>query len=166
MVAFALVRDSIDVWISRGTPEPRGFFAQYLAYVRELLKWRIPIFKFESFCSSPDTVMRRICDRAGLPYDDRYKQFASFDKVNGDVQMRGVPRRGRQGEIRVLRRRALPSRVVAVAENNPDMVAVNSLLGYPTSYYAVPRECAWARRAGAAMSRVGQRLLGAWKRTS
>lgn len=159
---FAFVRDSIDVWISRGTPPAAEFFDQYLGYVKEIVDGGMPIFKYENLCAGADTVIRGICEYAGLPYSDSYKDFASFDTVNGDVQGGGASRGGRQYKIKRLPRRALPKELIGQANLDANMPAANTLLGYPTSYYGAARQSGWLRRTVAKLNTIRVRLLGPW----
>ena len=61
VIPFAFVRDSIDVWISHGSPAADDFFEQYLRYVETLCAKKIPIFKYEDFCKNPAVILRDLC---------------------------------------------------------------------------------------------------------
>ncbi len=131
---FAFVRDGIDVWISRRCPDPVEFFAQYRRYAEAIVESGMPIFRYEDFCRKPEPTMRRICEAGDLPYSDAFRDYESFAKVNGDVQL-GRPSRGvRQGEIAPLTRRAIAPGLIDAVDRCPAMVEANRLLGYPTQY--------------------------------
>lgn len=163
---FVFVRDSIDVWISRGTPRARDFFRQYLCYVEAILEKKLPIFKYEDFCRKPSVVIRNICGYTGLVYSDSYKNYASFLNVNGDVQIPRGSRGTKQGEIKPLPRKWLPKDKIIEVNQNADMVRANSLLEYPVSYYDAPRENVWLRKTRAGISKVSRRISKLWARSS
>lgn len=134
---FAFVRDSIDVWISRGAnPEVETFFAEYLKYVKAIVKENIPMFKYEDFCKDPDHIIKKICDYTGIEYSDSYKNYSSFTTVNGDVQRTSPSRGAKQSFIRTLPRKSLSrekmKRLNGVSPLIDDMREANRLLDYPT----------------------------------
>ncbi len=131
---FALVRDAIDVWLSRGCPPMNEFYADYLIYIQTLLQEGIKIFKYENFCAAPDRTMFEICNYVNIPYSDDYKNYSTFFKVNGDVQNKDNSRGVQQGIIKPLRRKKLEHEKVQMLNQNKHMIQVNQLLGYPTYY--------------------------------
>ena len=82
---FAIVRDSIDVWLSlehsstlkNGDPKLEYLFK----FIRELRKNNIKTFKYEDFCSNPDKFMIDLCKYTGLTYNDSYKNYKNFTKM-------------------------------------------------------------------------------------
>lgn len=142
---FAFVRNAIDVWISRNV-SPEEFFGPYLRYVKEILKLEIPIFKYENFCENPDKVIRNICKYAGLKYNDSYKNYASFQNVNGDIQVSEYSRGIKQKEIKLLPRKRISRKKIKKMECNAEMIQANKLLGYSTSYYDAPLEKTWVEK--------------------
>jgi hypothetical protein len=164
VIPFAFVRNAIDVWLSRGGPM-EAFFGYYLRYVKSIVKRGITVFKYEDFCEEPGTAIRRICGFTGLKYSESYKNYAAFNKVNGDVQNPFVSRGGRLGEIRRLPRRDLAGDRIAELNRNADMIEANSLMGYPDSYQEVPA-CGYPRERkcmGGCLDRIG-RLFGSLNR--
>jgi len=138
---FALARDAIDVWLSSGKPEMLSFFSMYLKYVQTLLAVEnLMIFKFEDFCSAPDEFMGLLCKFTDLTFSASYKNYRFFDKVLGDIQVKGGSRGKIQGMIRPLPRKRIPKRLVVELNSCKDMILANQLLDYPTIYEAVPRE--------------------------
>jgi hypothetical protein len=136
---FVFVRDAIDVWISRGMPEPESFFSQYLGFVRAIKALGAPIFTYEDFCDRPRGVVRLICDACGLPYDDVFmEQYKRFSTVSGDVQT--VSRGANLPNIQPLQRKRIPKSVARHLNASSSMRTANELLGYPTSYEGRPRE--------------------------
>ena len=148
---FAFVRDAIDVWLSRGT-KANDFAIQYLRYVKMLLEHKIPIFKYEAFCRAPGTVLREICSYTGLDFNESYRRYEAFDRVNGDVQLlsRGI----QQHSIRPLRRKRIRTEKIQELNQCSSMIEANRLLGYPVAYAAVPCENLLIR-----VNRVSRRLL-------
>jgi hypothetical protein len=143
VISFAFVRNSIDVWISRGTPDVQLFFGQYLRYVNELINSNIKIFKYEEFCFNPQKVLYEICQFTGLEYSESFKNYSQFRQVNGDVQ---VLSRGQiQGKIKPLSRKLLAKDKIIAVNQCTEMIEANILLGYPPSYYDVNRENLWIK---------------------
>jgi hypothetical protein len=157
---FAFVRDSIDAWISRGTPSADDFFRQYLCYIETVLEKELRIFKYEDFCRAPSDVIRGICEHTGLEYSNSYKSYASFQKVNGDVQILEGSRGVKEGRIKLLRRRWLPRDKIVTVDRNIDMSRANALLGYPVSYSGVPHESIWLKKAKAKISKILESTSG------
>ncbi len=142
---FAFVRNAIDVWISRNV-SLEEFSGPYLRYVKEILKYEIPILKYEDFCKNPDKTIKSICDYAGLEYSDSYKNYTSFQNVNGDVQVSEHSRGIKQKEIKPLPRRRISRKKIKEVECNADMIQANELLGYSTSYHDTPLEKTWIEK--------------------
>jgi hypothetical protein len=164
LIPFVLVRDSIDVWISLRIPM-RQFFRYYLRYVEEILAKELPFFKYEDFCDNPGQVLREICTCTGLQYSNSYQNYASFDKVNGDVQFVRSSRGMRQAKISKLPRKRLHTSDIIALNGCDDMIEANRLLGYPTSYWDTPLEsygALWARRLDGALRKF-EKLSGGLK---
>jgi hypothetical protein len=136
--AVALVRDAIDIWISRGC-RPPGFFSNYRRYVEALLSERIPIEKYESLCQDPDASMLRICEALELPFSSQYRQFHDFNQARGDLTVESSRARG-DTRVRTLKRRRIDARSVRFMQGSEDMIAANRALGYPTGYDEVELE--------------------------
>ncbi len=145
VLPFAFIRDAIDVWISRGI-SIEDFFGPYLRYIKAIREANIPIFKYEDFCRDPDKVMQQICECIHLEYSPSYRKYASFQNVNGDVQVRGGSRGAKQRKIALLPRRYISKKKIEQVNRCKKMIEANTLMGYPVSYYAVPRECGYVKR--------------------
>ncbi len=159
VIPFAFVRDSIDVWISRGKPPAEDFFRHYLCYVEAILEKKITLFKYENFCRKPSTIIRNICEYSHLEYSASYKNYASFHKVNGDVQIPGGSRGAKQRRIKLLSRQQVPEDKINEVNQNADMARANSLLGYPVSYYDALRENVWSRKIRERINEVSSRFF-------
>lgn len=154
LIPFAFVRDSIDVWISRGTPNAKDFFDSYIRYIQAIAGKNIPVFKYEDFCINPDKVIREVCEITGLKYSNSYEQYTKYDRVNGDIQ---ILSRGReQGAIKLLPRKLIAKEKIIELNQCTQMIKANSLLGYPTSYYDVPREKIWIKGAKATFKTISK----------
>ena len=82
---FAFIRDAIDVWISRGMPDTETFYSEYYEYLKELLRLKVPIFKYETFTRRPRVTLRKICNTIDVPYDKSiFWDCLNYKKVNGD----------------------------------------------------------------------------------
>ena len=135
LTTFAFVRDSIDVWISRGMPPVEEFYKQYSEYINELIKNDIKIFKYEDFCQNPDKEMKKICKYIQIPYSDNYKNYNDFVNVNGDTQNKQKSRGIKQQKIKPLARKKVPLEKIKEINNCTKMIYTNKLMGYAPSYY-------------------------------
>lgn len=108
VVSFAFVRNAIDIWLSLEA-SPRTFYDKNLEFLYELTKSLIDnnvrVFKNEDFCSNPIREMKKICDHAGMQYDDIFLNYSDFKNVTGDTDLPGHSRGITQGEIGLLPRR-------------------------------------------------------------
>jgi len=130
---FALVRNAIDVFLSQGEAI-NNFAINYLRYVKVILDLGMPIFKYEDFCKSPQTILEKICTLAGIKSPESFRTFSSFINVNGDIQDKENSRGGRHKEIVILpRKRVLPIKKAKI-NNCEEIIKANELLGYPTKY--------------------------------
>ena len=146
VIPFAFIRDSIDVWISRGAPNTEEVFDSYLLYVKAILKKKIPIFKYEDFCRNPELIIKKICDYSGLEYSDSYQNYASFENVNGDVQINGGSRGMKQGKIKLLPRKPLPKYKIIEVDRCEKMIEANRLLGYQVLYHGDLNTKTWLNK--------------------
>lgn len=152
--AVALVRDAIDIWLSRGC-RPRGFFRNYLPYVQALKSEGIPIEKYERLCENPDASIERICKHLDLPFSTTYRRFFEFDNAKGDLAVGSSRAKGKR-RIRKLSRRRVGREHIDFIDKSPEMVSANTALGYPTRYAGVRPESRLAiglRWLNAAMGR-------------
>lgn len=154
LILFAFVRDSIDVWISRGTPNAKEFFDSYIRYVQAIKERNISIFKYEDFCTNPGNVIREICELTGLEYGNSYEQYTKYDQVNGDIQI--LSRGRKQGAIKLLPRKLIAKEKIIELNQCTQMIKANSLLGYPTSYYDVPQEKLWIKGTKATLKTISK----------
>ncbi len=151
---FAFVRDSIDVWISRGTPSLSSFFQEYLTYVEVLLEEKIPIFKYEDFCNNPNKTISEICSLCNLQYHEVSNKFKSFSRVNGDVQI--LSRGQKQRSVKPLKRKLISKEKIIQLNNCQEMIAANNLLGYPTSYYDAVLENFWLKGMSSTFHKINK----------
>jgi hypothetical protein len=131
-VCFALVRDAIDVWISRNTPPADAFFRAYHDYIDCLLKTGIRLFKYEDFCASPERTLMEICEHVGLRYSRRMLSSKVTSVVTGDsaTTSRGQLAHG----IRSFKRKRISREKRAELAKCSPAQRVQALLGYPLSY--------------------------------
>lgn len=134
---FGFIRDSIDVWISRGAKNAEDFFREYEKYVDKLLALNVEIFKFEEFCSDTENTVKAICKYTGLEFSEDYKNYNDFYKVNGDVQIVGGSRGMKQKKIAPLKRKEIKKKKIRDINRNKKMKELNELFGYTTSYEGV-----------------------------
>lgn len=146
LIPFAFVRDAIDIYLSFLKNinimkcDIEKFFGCYLNYIKALIDANIPIFKYEDFALDPGNIINNICNYSGLRYSASFKNFNTFDKVNGDVQFGNSSRGIRQNKIKPLSRRIIPRDKIVEINQCAKMVEANSLLGYPALYESKERE--------------------------
>ncbi|WP_428024389.1 hypothetical protein [Arcobacter sp.] len=131
---FAFVRDSIDVWISRGMPDTNTFFSEYKNYIDSLIKHNIKIFKYEDFCINPDLFIQNLCGFLEINYSNKWKNFHNYEKVNGDVQLKDS-RAKSSTEISLKKRKIIPIEKIKEVENCKNMCHCNNLLSYSIKYF-------------------------------
>lgn len=128
---FAFVRNSIDVYLSKGGSLPI-FATAYLNYVREILRLEISVVRYEDFCRDPDLVIRDICNYTGLPYAAVTEKYMSFNTVNGDIQYNS---RGQaQGQIVILPRIKVHESIMNGIDSCWELKEANRLLGYSVDF--------------------------------
>ena len=133
IIPFAFVRDSIDIWISRGTPPINKFYQQYLKYIEVLLREGIRIFKFEDFVNDPNKIMSELCIFLNIEYSELFLNFENFNKINGDSF--GSDSRGyKRSIIRPLPRKIIKKEKIQEINKCELLVEANRLLNYPTLY--------------------------------
>lgn len=134
-IVFALVRDSIDVWISRGYPKPNEFYAPYLKYLEDLKQQNIKIFKYEDLTSRPSETFKNICDHCKIAYVDVTKSFSEFKKVNGDINKVHNSRGFDLKEIKKLERKAIPLSKIKEINESSQMRLANKWFNYSCRYH-------------------------------
>jgi hypothetical protein len=138
LIPFVFVRDSIDVWISRGLPSAKSFFKHYLNYIEDVVEF--PSYKYEDFCEKPGQVIREICHQTGLPYDESWKNYQDYQNVHGDVQTNILSRGRRMGGINPLPRKLISPNKIKEVNQNSDMKKANQHHSYPEHYQGRKRE--------------------------
>ena len=138
---FALVRDSIDIFLSRPHVDSGKFFSAYRLYLDQLLaNSDIKIFKYEDLCENPDETMKEICKHIDASFSQDFYNYSSFGMVMGDVQVKGGSRGTNQGRIQLLKRKWVKQKVRKQLNQSEDMIYCNTQLGYETRYESVTRE--------------------------
>ena len=141
---FAFVRDSIDVWISRGCPDIDEFYFSYNSYLNYLLllqkEDKIQIFKYEEFCGTPKTILTEITNYLGIncePYIINKvvdEDWMYYTKVNGDTQNSYPATDYRSKCISPLSRKPIGRVNVDRINNSKHMILCNNALGYEINY--------------------------------
>ena len=139
MAVFAFVRNAIDVFLSRGE-EINSFSTNYLRYVKAVVNLKVPVFKYEDFCRSPETILKSMCALGGINFSESFWNFSSFLNVNGDSQDRGKSRGGKHNKIIVLPRKRVSAQKAYCINNNEEIKEANKLFGYPVKYEDAPIE--------------------------
>ena len=134
VIPFVFLRNTIDVWISLGTPPIEQFSKLYLKYTNELIANNIKIFKYENFCKDPSKEMVEICKYIGIKYDNSYKNYNEFVNVNGDVQNKDKSRGIKQKKIKELPRKKISFMKKMELKNCQRIKKINDLLEYKTIY--------------------------------
>lgn len=134
VLPFALVRNAIDVWLSQRI-EIHEFGRIYRNYVEALLRYRIPIFRYEELCKFPETVTRSICRWSNIPFTEEMLDFDSEIRVNGDIQLQRASRGFLAGKTLELKRKPATRDEISDLHNNFDIRHANEALGYSTDFY-------------------------------
>ncbi|MCL4539830.1 MAG: sulfotransferase [Bacteroidetes bacterium] len=136
---FTLVRNPIDVFISNEM-DPVDMEG-YHHFVNALDKiTHNKIIRYESFCRSPQDVIREICDYIGLSYSDEWRSYYKNDRVNGDNVIKGGSRGARQVKISPLSRRRVGRRAIREINESNQIRETCRLLNYPANYFEGPIE--------------------------
>jgi hypothetical protein len=139
MTVFAFVRNATDVFLSR-SEEINSFSKNYLRYAKAVVNLKVPIFKYEDFCRSPETILKSICALGGIDFSESFRNFSSFLNVNGDTQTKGKSRGGRHNKIIILPRKKVSAQKAYAINNCEEIIEANELLGYPVKYEDTPIE--------------------------
>lgn len=137
---FVFIRDTIDVWISRGMPELDGFLTAYEAYVDSLLQTGFPIVRYEDFCQMPEATMNRITELLELPKAEVADiELQAATRISGDVQF--TSRGNWRNKIATLKRKRIPADMIKLLKDNSERLAnIGKHFGYNDDYYSVPVE--------------------------
>jgi hypothetical protein len=133
IAVFAFVRNAIDVFLSRGEGI-NSFSTNYLRYAKAVVNLKVPVFKYEDFCWSPETILQSICALGGIKFSESFRDFSSFLNVNGDIQTKGKSRGGRHNKILILPRKRVSAQKAYIINNCEEIKEANKLLGYPVTY--------------------------------
>jgi hypothetical protein len=139
MAVFAFVRNAIDVFLSQGE-KINNFSINYLRYAKAVVNLKVPVFKYEDFCRSPETILKSICALGGIDFSESFWNFPSFFNVNGDIQTKGKSRGGQHNKILVLPRKRVSAPKAYIINNCEEIKEANKLLGYPVKYEDTPIE--------------------------
>jgi hypothetical protein len=131
---FAFVRDGIDVWNSKRPMPLKEFYTYYLKYIKEIMRFSAPIFRYEDFCADSDRVMQDICNSMGIPFSEEYRNFQQFTSVYGDNTPSKKSRAFSLSEAVVLKRKPAGLWTRWNLNRCKQMIQANSMLGYPVRY--------------------------------
>lgn len=131
--SISFVRDSIDVWISRGRQDLDLFFNSYLNYIEELKKLDIPIYKYEDFVQAPEKTFCNICNKLELNYEYVFAEFFNVKNIKGDTDLK-ASRGANLDMIKKLPRKNISFFEVKKLNKCEKMIKANQLLQYPNSF--------------------------------
>ena len=84
---FALIRNPLDVWLSRN--EPLGvFFKSYHKYIQSLKDNKVKCFEYESMVSDPSIFFAELYSYMGINNKLSYERFFNSKNASGDLQKR------------------------------------------------------------------------------
>lgn len=135
VIPFVMVRNALDVWISRGRPDLGAFSTTYKVYIDTILKYKFKCFKYENLCSKPDETMLEVCKFINLSYASDYKSQFIHSKVNGDVQIRNKSRGKRLGKIGPLVRKFILPHDIIRSNGNETIAYCNQPFDYSQGYF-------------------------------
>jgi hypothetical protein len=161
ILPFAIIRDSIDIWISRGDKNLDNFYGPYEAFIKEIIKHKIKIFKYEDFCKDPEREIKVICQYINVPYNEGWKKYTEYTKANGDSQNKNS--KGRQISIKSLNRKGLNINEIVALENCTAMKRCNKLMGYTPSYFngltSFPKTKFYTKRVRQFLGKIKRSLI-------
>jgi hypothetical protein len=134
-IPLALIRDTIDVWISHKCPDLDLFLSNYYKYLKELKKNKIKVFKYENLTTNPIKEFKKICQHLAIPFIDVSATYHTFNKVNGDSNKQMNSRGYDLKRIKQFKRKAIPLNKIKEINNHPLMLKCNKLFDYPTRYH-------------------------------
>ena len=132
---FGFIRNSIDVWISRGMPEISAFYAEYTAYLKELKEFKVQLFKYEDFITKPIEEFKKICNYIEIQYKDVFPECLRYSKVNGDIQVKDVSRGGKLSTIKPIPRKKISNKKKYEINNSEEAKIANDIANYKSGYF-------------------------------
>lgn len=134
--SIALVRNTYDVWISRGTPRMNTFAEQYSNYVKDILRHKIKIYKYEDFCTNPLKEMKSICDYLKIPFDTNFIHTFHKQPAQGDTQVKDRDSRINRTIIVLPPRKFIMPHHLILLYRNKLMQKINNALVYEEFYFS------------------------------
>ena len=128
-----LVRDPIDIWISRW--KPPKFFVAYDQFVDQVIEEKLPVIHFEDFSKDPESTLMKTCSLVGLKFSLDYKNYVDYHQVTGDNQLTQSSRGSKQVEIKPLPRQQLSRAEIEWLEGDERLNLVCRKLGYSGQYH-------------------------------
>ena len=128
-IPFVFIRNTIDVWISRNTPNLNIFTDAYYSYVLKILENKFTIFKYESFTKNPDKSYKTILNFLNIPYREIKKLN---NNVFGDIQ--NVSKNNVLPKVIKNRRKIIKLNHINKAKAHKKFNQCNILLDYDLDY--------------------------------
>lgn len=133
--AFAFVRDAIDVCISSGR-EVTEFSKDYLKYVMEIDRQKLPVIKYEDLISAPENTIEHMIKALNLPFEITINDFHNNYKCTGDIQSKNKSRGFNSKTLKELPRIRVGRDLINRINNCHELIEANKILGYRHSYYS------------------------------
>lgn len=130
---FALVRNPIDIWISRKYPPL--FFHAYHNFTTVVDASEIPVYHYEHFCEKPKIMLQEICDWVNIKYQSDFEEHYHSVNLQGDRNLKQPSRGTTIKGISRLKRKRIPTRMLHYLKDEHIAKRLNFNFGYINQYF-------------------------------
>jgi hypothetical protein len=141
---FAFVRNAVDIWLSKGG-DIKDFARVYRQYVERLIEENIPYFRYEDLCHHGELTLRAICAWNKVKFHEQTLNFASEQRVNGDIALGSSSRGFTENQFVKLNRKPATPQAIEQIRSSKDLRWANEALGYSTNYDDLPKDSLLSR---------------------
>lgn len=129
---FCLVRNAIDVFISRDCPP--FFDAYYLNYTQAVKELKVPVFKYEEFTENPNLILYEIGQMFNFNPHNFLPSMLNYANITGDNLLRNPSRGKRQNKLKLLPRKKVSSSIVQQINTSEALKRANQNFNYPHQF--------------------------------
>jgi len=141
---LAIVRDPVDTFLSLsrlknyrdGWLSLQAYQAGYRRFSEKAAE--VGYVRYEDFCDRPESIMRHICSRLNVNFDERFmEKYISYRNITGDIEEQRATLTGELAGLRSSSKIRRPARregwevLVRELGDNADYKRSQALLGYP-----------------------------------
>lgn len=125
------VRNSVDVWLSRGRKNLTSFATEYDCFIKTLFSTTTSIYKYEDLTREPVEFINKLHLACNLgSYQLNETQALAQSNVNGDTQLGKQSRAYNLNKIKSLPRRSINKKEIKELILNGKLLSLNRLMGY------------------------------------